>query len=68
MSYALQRGQQWISAPEGEGPASLPIPSVLAICPDAADAWLAPDLDTAIERSTLLRMCWGWNTQVRAIR
>lgn len=68
MSYALQRGQQWITAPEGEGPTSWPIPPVIAISSDAADAWLAPDLDTALERSALLRMCWGLATQVRAIR
>ncbi len=65
MSYALRRGRQWICAPEGDG---RPIPPVLAVCDAPDQAWLAPDLNTALDRSALLRLCWGWNTDVRAIR
>lgn len=65
MSYALCRGRQWITAPEGDGS---PIPPVLATNADPADAWLAPTIDVAIERQQLLRMCWGWATQIRALR
>jgi hypothetical protein len=25
-------------------------------------------IDAALERSALLRLCWGWNTEIRAIR
>lgn len=65
MSYALRRGRRWITAPEGDGS---PIPPVLAISEDPADAWLASTIDIAIERQQLLRMCWGWATQIRALR
>ncbi len=65
MSYALRRGQQWIIAPEGDGE---PIPPVLGVGDDRADAWVTPDLDIAHERQQLLRACWGWNTEIRAIR
>lgn len=65
MNYALRRGRQWISAPQGNG---RPIPPVLAIAYDRDDAWLIPSLDEAIEIQQLLRMCWGWATEVRAIR
>lgn len=64
MSYGLQRGRQWITAPEGDGD---PIPPVLGINKDPADVWLAPTIDLAIERQQLLRMCWGWATQIRSL-
>lgn len=67
MSYALKRGADWICAPEGDGNGQV-VPPVLAVGASLDDAWLASDLDTALERSALLRLCWGWNTQVRAIR
>lgn len=67
MTYALSRGRQWISAPNGQGDGRL-LPPVLALCDQPDIAWLAPDLDTAIERQTLLRYCWGWNTEIRAFR
>lgn len=63
--YALRRGRQWIGAPEGDG---RPIPPVLAISDSLDTAWLFPNLDEAIESSNLLRLCWGWATEVRAIR
>ena len=67
MSYALRRGTGWISAPNGLGDGQV-IPPVLALCNDAATAWLSATIDEALERATLLRMCWGWTTEVRAIR
>ena len=67
MTYALLRGRQWISAPDGQSPDQL-LPPVLALCPTADTAWLADDLDLAIERQQLLRCCWGWNTEIRAVR
>lgn len=66
--YALRRGGQWITAPEGDGPADQVIPPVLAVSSSAEHAWLADCLDLAIERATLLRLCWGWAAEVRAIR
>ena len=63
--YALRRDRQWISAPEGDG---RPIPPVLALDTSLDTAWLFTSLDEAIESSTLLRLCWGWATEVRAIR
>lgn len=65
--YALIRGRKWVSAPQGFEPGQL-IPPVLAICDDDTYAWLFPDLDVALNRRDLLRLCWGWNTEVRAIR
>lgn len=67
MTYALRRGRQWISAPQGHEQGQL-LPPVLAICDTADQAWLANSLDLAIERQTLLRNCWGWATEVRAFR
>lgn len=64
MNYALRRGREWITAPEGDG---RPIPPVLGIG-SLDQAWLFADLDEAIESSNLLRLCWGWATEVRAIR
>lgn len=63
--YALRRGRQWISAPEGDG---RPIPPVLGLDTSLDTAWRFASLDDAIESSTLLRLCWGWATEVRAIR
>lgn len=72
MSYALVRGSgrhtQFVTAPEGLGPSSWPVPPVLAVDSDPDQAWLSPDLDTAIERQQLLRMAFGIATDVRALR
>ena len=68
MSYALRRGRQWITAPEGEGPAGQIIPPVLAADDDPTHAWIFPTLDVAIERQQLLRHCWGLSTEIRTIR
>lgn len=62
------RHAQFVTAPKGLGPSSWVIPPVLAADTDATHAWLAPDLDTAIERQQLLRMAFGLATEVRAIR
>lgn len=62
--YALRRGRQWITAPNGDGE---PIPPVLAVDDNPTDAWATPDLDIAHERAALLRCCWGWATEIRAI-
>lgn len=67
MTYALIRGRQWISAPNGQG-VGQQLPPVLAICDTPDHVWLADSLDQAIERQTLLRLCWGWATEVRAFR
>jgi hypothetical protein len=67
VSYALRRGRQWISAPNGQGEGRI-LPPVLAICDTAELAWLADSLEQAIERQTLLRNCWGWATEIRALR
>ena len=58
-TYALRRGNQWISAPGSDGK---PAPT-----DDQTYAWLAPTLDTAHELQYLVRMCWGWTTEIRAI-
>ncbi len=65
--YALRRGDQWVSAPDGQGEGLL-LPPVLALCSTADKAWLSPTLDQVLERQTLIRHCWGWATQVRALR
>lgn len=58
-TYALRRGRQWISAP---GPDGKPAPT-----DDQTQAWTAPTLDIAHERQSLVKMCWGWTTEIRAI-
>lgn len=63
--YALCRGRQWITAPEGDG---RPIPPVLGLDTNINIAWRFTSLDEAIESAALLRFCWGWATEVRAIR
>jgi hypothetical protein len=72
VSYALVRGtgrhEQFITAPDGLGPSSWVVPPVLALDSDREQAWLSPDLDTAIERQLLLRMAFGISTDVRAMR
>lgn len=67
MTYALLRGRQWISAPDGQGLGQL-LPPVLALCDTPDRIWEADSLDQAIERQTLLRNCWGWATEIRALR
>ncbi len=63
-SYALCRGRQWILAPHGDGD---PISPKLTIGDDQALAWATSNLDIAHERQALLRMCWGWTTEIRAL-
>ena len=58
-TYALLRGRQWISAPP---PGGKPVPT-----DDQAQAWLAPTLDSAHELQALVKMCWGWTTEIRPI-
>lgn len=67
MTYALVRGKKYVSAPEGYDPRHL-VPPVLALCDKPDHAWVSTDLDLALERSSLLRLCWGWNTEIRALR
>jgi hypothetical protein len=68
VSYALRRGQQWITAPQGLGQPGQAVPPVLAADSDRAAAWVAPTIGKAIERQQLLRMAFGLTTEVRAIR
>jgi hypothetical protein len=72
VTYALIRGSgrhaQFVTAPKGLGAPGQIVPPVLAADTDAKRAWLSPDLDTAIERQSLLRMAFGLATEVRAIR
>ena len=63
--FGLIRGAQWICAPQGDGQ---PIPPVITAEVKGDNAWLAPGLDEAIERQQLLRMAFGLNTEVRAVR
>lgn len=65
--YALRRGRDWITAPEGDCRPGQPIPPVLALSTSPAQAWLSDTIDQAIERATLLRMCWGWTTEIRRV-
>lgn len=64
VTFALRRGREWIIAPDGDG---RPIPPTLGIGP-LEQAWLFTSLDDALNSSALLRICWGWVTEVRAIR
>jgi hypothetical protein len=65
--YALRRGRDWITAPEGDCRPGQPIPPVLAISDDSSLAWLSSTIEQALERASLLRMCWGWATEIRRI-
>ena len=63
--FGLIRGAQWICAPQGDGQ---PVPPVITAEPTRDNAWLAANLDEAIERQQLLRMAFGLSTEVRAVR
>jgi hypothetical protein len=63
--FGLIRGSQWICAPQGDGQ---PIPPVITAEDSRDNAWLAADLEEAIERQQLLRMAFGLSTEVRAVR
>lgn len=67
MTYGLRRNGQWVLAPEGKGDGHV-LPPMLALGEDIGHVWDTPDIELALERSTLLRMCWGWTTEIRAIR
>ncbi len=67
MSYALTRGHQFISTETGHNHDVL-IPMPLLLCDDPDTAWLSATIDEALERAALLRMCWGWTTEIKAIR
>lgn len=64
--YCLMRGHgQYITAPNGLGATGQVVPPVLAADTNPKKAWLAPDLDTALERRQLLQMAFGLTTEVR---
>jgi len=65
--YALIRGEQFISTEPGYSDDAL-IPLPLLLCNDTETTWLSDTIDQALERAALLRMCWGWTTELRAIR
>jgi hypothetical protein len=62
--YGFRRGSQWVKPPTRQ--AHL-IPAAVRLTDDAAKAWQLSDLDVAIERQQLLRMCHGCSTEIRAI-
>jgi hypothetical protein len=62
MTFALRRGGQWITAPDGDAG---PIPPTLVPGDDLSKVWIAPDIDIAHKRQALVRMCWGWSTEIR---
>jgi hypothetical protein len=63
--YGLVRDAQWICAPDGDGD---PVPPVITAESSRDNAWLATNLEQAIERQPLLRMAFGLATEVRAVR
>lgn len=65
--YALLRGREWISIPEGHDPDQL-VPSPIVLCDGPQAAWATPSLDEAINRQQLLKLCWGLSTEIRALR
>jgi len=65
--YALIRGEQFIST-EADYTDDALIPLPLLLCHDAETTWLSETIDQALERAALLRICWGLNTEIRAIR
>jgi hypothetical protein len=76
--YGLVRGRQWVARPATVSKASLAkmphhlgevtwLPG-LTLSSSAADAWLTPTLEVAIERRTVLaRLGQGMTTTVRAV-
>lgn len=67
MSYVLLRDRQFISVEPGHDPDQL-VPLPILLCSETSSAWVSTTIDQALERSALLRICWGLNTEIRAIR
>lgn len=66
--YALRRGHHWVVAPKGDCLPGQPIPPALTLSTSPEHAWLSSTIDQALERSTLLRMCWGCSTEIQRIK
>jgi len=64
MSYGFRRDSQWIRPPAKR---AWLIPSAVRLTKDPSKAWQLPNIDDAIERQQLLRMCLGCSTEIRAI-
>ena len=65
VSYGLQRHDEWISLPMGPGGDFLP--PALGFCINPNHAWKFDTVEEALERSTLVFHCWGYQTEVRAV-
>ena len=65
MSYGLKRHDEWISLPMGPGEGFLP--PALGFCINPNHAWKFDTVEEALERSTLVFHCWGYQTEVRAV-
>ena len=67
MSYVLIRDRQFISTgPDHDREQLVPWPLVLGS--DSQSAWVSTSIDQALERSALLKLCWGLQTEIRALR
>ena len=67
MRYALVRGHQFIGTEPDHNPQQL-VPWPLVLCSDSESAWISTSIDQALERATLLRLCWGLQAEVKALR
>ena len=67
MTYGLRRGPLWIAAPPGDFSNQI-VPPALGLCSNPDHAWTAPTIEMALLRVQLIKDCWGWNTEPRAIR
>lgn len=65
-TFVLRRGQQWICAPEDADPAAT-FCAGLSIGPGPGRAWRCQDLDLAHDRAAILRLVFGWSTEIRVL-
>ena len=67
--YGLRRGREWVAQPRGACTGQLTgrVLAHLALSEDPAEAFPLPTIDKAIELQSLLRMTFGWATEIRMI-
>lgn len=61
------RGDNWITAPYGQGEGQI-LPPALAVCKITEHAWVFPNLETALNKSQILKSAFGISSEPRAIR
>lgn len=65
-TFVLCRDRQWICAPADHDQTAAFCPG-LTVAPDMHRAWLCQDLNLAHDRALILKLVYGWSTEIRAL-